>query len=415
MAFRLLPWFLYSLSSRFSDKLLDTGARFGDAVLSTSIASVRGIYASCQVSDDARHSHGTYGLTHDGRSTDLCCRELFMSVRSHIGVTLSALALTSIGWSGTAPFPIPSPQELALGVWLIPGGIRANRQPDGNTVIFDGSTGLVVMDTGRHEWHRQAILDFAHARRQQIAAIVNSHWHLDHVSGNPALRAAFPQLHVYASDAIYGALSGFLAASARDAQGYLGNAKLPAEARADIRADLATIRNGEALKPDVVVASSGNVALAGRSFIVNLAPNAATAGDVWIYDERSRIAAVGDLVTLPAPFLDTACPDGWQAALAQIEAAPFRMVVPGHGAPMTRVQLALYRQAFDSFIACAKSTRLTDECASGWAQGVRSLLDPELHEIRAAKGMAAYYVDMLRANGGRSKYCNVPSQAINGN
>ena len=337
-----------------------------------------------------------------------------MLMRSRIGVALAALALTSTGWPGTAPDPVPVPRQVAAGVWLIPGGIRPNRQPDGNTVIFDGATDLVVMDTGRHEWHRQAILDFAHTRQRQIAVIVNSHWHLDHVSGNPALRAAFPQLRVYASDAIDGALDGFLAASARDAEGYLGDAKIPAEMRADIRADLATIRNGAALRPDVVVVSSGAAILAGRQFSVNLAPNAATAGDVWIYDERSGIAAVGDLVTLPAPFLDTACPDGWQAALAQIAAVPFKLVVPGHGAPMSRAQFARYRQAFDAFISCAGSTRAKDECASEWAQGARSLLDPGPHEIQRAQQMAEYYVDMLRANGGRSKYCGAPLPAVGG-
>ena len=44
-----------------------------------------------------------------------------------------------------------------------------------------------------------------------IVAIVNSHWHLDHVSGNAALRAAYPRAQVYASDAIRDAMHGFLA------------------------------------------------------------------------------------------------------------------------------------------------------------------------------------------------------------
>ena len=116
----------------------------------------------------------------------------------------------------------PQPQSIVPGVTLIPGGIRPNRQPDGNTVIFDAPAGLIVMDTGRHTWHRQAILDFAKARGKPIAAIINSHWHLDHVSGNPGLRTAYPGLRVYASSAIDAALTGFLAKSAADAKPYLG-------------------------------------------------------------------------------------------------------------------------------------------------------------------------------------------------
>src|SRR5947199_2354297 len=83
----------------------------------------------------------------------------------------------------------PHARVIATGVWMIPGGIPPNREPDGNTYIFDAPEGLIVMDTGRHKWHRQAILDFAKARGKPIAAVVNSHWHLDHVSGNPDLRA----------------------------------------------------------------------------------------------------------------------------------------------------------------------------------------------------------------------------------
>jgi glyoxylase-like metal-dependent hydrolase (beta-lactamase superfamily II) len=321
------------------------------------------------------------------------------------GLALAALAATSVGWSATLPDPTPQPRSLRPGVWLISGSIEPQRQPDGNSVIFDAPDGLIVMDTGRHEWHRQAILAFASARGRKVAAILNSHWHLDHVSGNPALRAAYPQLRVYASDAIKDALTGFLAAGARDSAGYLDDPKIPENTRADIRADLATIQNGAALMPDVVIRTSSVMTLAGRRLRINLAANAATAGDVWLYDERSKVAAVGDLVTLPAPFLDTACPDGWQAALAQVAATPFEVLIPGHGAPMSPAQFSSYRQEFGAFIACSTASDAKAECAAQWSQGVGSLPGQDPREMQLARGMAEYYVEMLRANGGRSKYC----------
>jgi glyoxylase-like metal-dependent hydrolase (beta-lactamase superfamily II) len=296
---------------------------------------------------------------------------------------------------------------VARGVWLLPGGIRPERQPDGNTVIFDAPKGLIVMDTGRHVWQREAILAFARAEKRRVIAIVNSHWHLDHVSGNPALRAAFPGLKIYASGAIDGALTGFLAKSAGDAPRYLADSTLPAATREDIGNDLATIHNGTALRPDIVIAGSRAVTIGGRSLRINLAVNAATAGDVWVYDERSRVAAVGDLVTLPAPFLDTACPDGWRTALAQIAATPFHTAIPGHGGVMSRTQFALYRAAFGSFIDCARSTSARGLCAANWASMVKPLLGADPLASRQAKGMAGYYVDLLRANRGNSAYCAV--------
>jgi len=134
---------------------------------------------------------------------------------------------------------------------------------------------------------------------------------------------------VHASDAIDEALTGFLAASAKDSAQYLTDPGVPESMREDIRADLATIRNGATLRPDVVVARSGSTAIGGRRLDLHLARDAATAGDVWLYDEATRVAVLGDLVTLPAPFLDTACPAGWIAALAELGATPFEVAIPG--------------------------------------------------------------------------------------
>ena len=328
-----------------------------------------------------------------------------MRDRKCMGLVLALLGASSVAWAGTAPLTPPTPLEVARGVWMIPGGILPNHEPDGNSVIFSAPAGLIVVDTGRHQWHREAILSFARTHKKNIIAIVNSHWHLDHVSGNLALRAAYPHLEVYASGAIDGALTGFLASSAKEAHAYLEDPQIPEDMREDIHEDLLTIQNGAALRPDIVITTSGLRTLGGRVLHINLAKDAATSGDVWLYDEKSRVAALGDLVTLPAPFLDTACPDGWKIALAQVAATPFKTAIPGHGAPMTQMQFLLYRQAFETFIDCANSATAKEECASRWAGSVQPLLAPNSQEGQQAKGTAAYYVDMLRANGGRSKYC----------
>lgn len=300
----------------------------------------------------------------------------------------------------------PAAQALAPGVWLIPGAVLQGRQPDGNTVVFAAPDGLVVMDTGRHRWHRQAILDLAAARNRPVVAVINSHWHLDHVSGNPALRAAWPGLTVYASSAIDDALTGFLARSAADAQAYLASGKLPPETAEDIRGDLATVANGQGLKPDVVVDRSATRRIGGLSLRLNLAANAATDGDVWVYDPRSRIVATGDLVTLPSPYFDTACPQGWRAALDQVWATPFRTAIPGHGAPMTRAQFGLYRMAFNAVVDCAASPTSKTECAAAWADAVAPLLGPDPGARRRAERGTEYYVqDVLRAHGGKSASC----------
>jgi glyoxylase-like metal-dependent hydrolase (beta-lactamase superfamily II) len=322
-----------------------------------------------------------------------------------IAWALAVLATFASAQAGTAAVAAPAPQEVVPGVWMIPGGMPPDRQPDGNSVILDAPAGLIVVDTGRHAWHREAILSLARAQGKAIVAIVNTHWHLDHVSGNPDLRAAYPDLRVYASDAIDGALTGFFPASAKDSAVYLEDPQVPADTRDDIRGDMLTMANGATLKPDVVISASGTLTLGGRALRINLAPDAVTAGDLWMYDETNRLAVLGDLVTLPAPFLDTACPDGWKVALGQVAATAFEVAIPGHGAPMNRGQFLLYRNAFEAFIDCANSARAEQECASGWAAAIEPLLAGDPLEQKRARGIAAYYVGMLRANGGRSKYC----------
>jgi glyoxylase-like metal-dependent hydrolase (beta-lactamase superfamily II) len=150
------------------------------------------------------------------------------------------------------------------------------------------------------------------------------------------------------------------------------------------------------------------VEIGGRPLQVHLARHAVTAGDVWLYDEATRVVALGDLVTLPAPFLDTACPDGWTTALEQVAAVPFEVAIPGHGGPMARTQFELYRRAFGAFIDCANSTRPARECAMQWAIAIESFLEKPADEKPRAVGLAGYYVDLLRASGGRSKDCGAP-------
>ena len=99
---------------------------------------------------------------------------------------------------------------------LIPGAVPLDSGPDGNTIALDAPKGLIVFDTGRHPEHAQAILDYAKARQRPIAAIVNSHWHLDHTTGNWEIRQAYPRVDVYASNALEGALATFLKTSRAD-------------------------------------------------------------------------------------------------------------------------------------------------------------------------------------------------------
>src|SRR5205085_12303551 len=99
-----------------------------------------------------------------------------------------SMALTGGAEAGAAKVP---------AYHLIPGAIPRGQSPDGNTIVLDAPDGLIVFDTGRHVEHAQAILDYAKQRGRPIAAIMNSHWHMDHVQGNADIRQVYPRAQVY--------------------------------------------------------------------------------------------------------------------------------------------------------------------------------------------------------------------------
>lgn len=308
-----------------------------------------------------------------------------------------------VGLLAAAP---PAPQEIAPHVTLFRGEFLPGRQPDGNSIVVDAPQGLVVFDTGRHASHTQALLDAATSCGKPIAAIVNSHWHLDHVGGNVLLRAAYPNAAVYASGAIDAALTGFLANYRQQLTQAIAQSTDAATQDA-YRAEVALIDAGKQLGPSERITASGEREIAGRRFDVHLVAPAATAGDVWLYDRTTRTLLAGDLVTLPAPFLDTACPSRWSTAHAQLARTDFRVLVPGHGAPMQPRDLARYRRAFDNLLACAASKRDKASCSAGWIDDAGTLIGES--ERDAARTLADYYVEnVLRGDPARiERACDV--------
>ena len=110
--------------------------------------------------------------------------------------------------------------------------------------------GLIVFDTGRHPEHAKAIVDYASARHEPIAAVINSHWHLDHTTGNWDIRKAYPHVAVYASSAIDGALATFLKKSrAQDRLRTLADPKTSAVERDRVRTSNRGHRSSRAYPP----------------------------------------------------------------------------------------------------------------------------------------------------------------------
>jgi len=288
---------------------------------------------------------------------------------------------------------------------LVPGTMAPGRGPDGNSVFLVAPRGLILVDTGRHPEHRDRLLAYARERGLPIVAIFNTHWHLDHSTGNAEMRAAYPAAPLYASNAIDGALAGFLRDSRASAERALATGQIPEANRAEVRRFFAVMDHPEALRPTRPVTRSADMTIGGRRLRVNLAPFAATEGDVWIYDRAHRLVIAGDLVVAPVPFMDTACPDGWRGALDAIAATPFVLLIPGHGEMMDRAQFLAWRAAFNAFLDCGASDRPRADCVAGWRRDAARFIGPGREAM--IDEMTGYYIDtrLRSAPEERAKYC----------
>jgi glyoxylase-like metal-dependent hydrolase (beta-lactamase superfamily II) len=307
--------------------------------------------------------------------------------------TRGVCATALLWWGAAAP---AQPIELEPGVEWLPGRFVAGAQPDGNSVLFEAPDGWIVVDSGRHPEHVQALLARIRASGKPLRAIVNTHWHLDHIGGNRALRAAFPQARVIASDAIGAARSGFLASYRRQLQDELAKPTLPATERGGYQREVDVIDDAAASDPEVPIDALQTLDIAGRGLSFGLERNAVTGGDVWVYDAQASLLASGDLVTLPVPLFDTACPERWSAALARMATLRFRWLVPGHGAPMSRGQFVVYRESFERLMACTASSVPAAQCVDGWLRDAGGLF-PQAQQPLARTLLSYYLGERLRA------------------
>lgn len=277
---------------------------------------------------------------------------------------------------------------------FIPGRYGGPSQPDGNTMVFEDSTGLVVVDTGRHATISDQILAVAKGSGKPIRAIVNTHWHLDHSSGNVRLRAAFPGAKLYTGNAVRGALDGFLAGQLGQAKAMYADPKTAEAMRAELKLGIDTMEDRANLIPDMPVTGPTTIPYGRKGLELDLMPHAATGGDTIVYDPATRTLLAGDLVVIPAPFFDTACANGWKRALARIAAVPFVRLVPGHGPIMDRAEFMTYKGAFDRFVDCAQGVGDKAVCIAGWQRSAARFLLTD-KDRAAADGLLDYYIDRI--------------------
>ena len=292
---------------------------------------------------------------------------------------------------------------------LILGGVYEDKGPDGNTIVFDAPDGLIVVDTGRHSDHAGKILAYARSTGKPVAAIVNSHWHLDHTTGNMDLLKAYPDAAIVTSRAIEGQLyRDFIAPGRERTRKALADGTASQQERPRMIRAQAFLNEPAYGRPTLPVERSETMRVAGRELDVRLAPFAASEGDVWLFIPEEKMVIAGDLVVDIVPFMDTACVDGWEEALEAISAVDFEALIPGHGAPMTKPEFIQWKTAFGALVGCGRTNAAVSDCVDGWITNAAPFIaEDKKGYVREA---AAYYVETrLRSTPEeQQRFCSVP-------
>jgi glyoxylase-like metal-dependent hydrolase (beta-lactamase superfamily II) len=228
----------------------------------------------------------------------------------------------------SAPAPLPAQdvitmviREIAPKSWVISGFTN------GNILAAAGRTGILLVD-GQSE-KRVALADSAlrTVSSLPVGLVVNTHYHEDHISGNPWWR--------------------------RKGADIVGTEALAIEARKDTTIpELEWHRTAavpEAL-PNITFRDSLSLTLDGECILVLHPPAAHTGGDAIIWFPARNILHTGDILEREAPpFIDWWAGGSLDGMIAGVDFINARIddrtiLVPGHGTPTNRVGLLAYRE-----------------------------------------------------------------------
>lgn len=269
---------------------------------------------------------------------------------------------TDQGCVETTTLPALPLQEVAPGVHVFLGQpVQIEDSRDGhiaNLAVVIGATSVAVIDSGISRGEGQAL--FAAIRRLTdlpVSDVILTHMHPDHVLGASVFREAGARVigHHALPLALEMRAAGYLDAMVRQfgPQAMLGT---------------------EIVLPDILVETRLAVDLGGRVLHVEAAPAAHTDNDLSVRDEATGTMFAGDLIFRDlTPVLDGSL-SGWLAWMATEPRPAPRLVVPGHGAPVTGWTEAVAPQR-DFLDALAEATRAALKAGAPMSEAVPRIVD----------------------------------------
>lgn len=214
-------------------------------------------------------------------------------------------------------------QQIAPGVHLVSGSTNdataENRGRVGNLGIVVGDSATLLIETGTSARHGDELLALA-----------------ERVGGQPVRRALITQPM---PEFIFG--SAALRARDIEVLAHADAAELIVQRCAQCLARLHSLlgddemRGTEVIAPRRLLADDTRIEIGGRALQVLTFGQASAPGDLVVFDVRTGVLFTGALVSNGRiPDVHDAEVEHWLAALDRLAALPWRVLVPGYGAPL---------------------------------------------------------------------------------
>lgn len=250
-------------------------------------------------------------------------------------------------------------EKIADGVY---GAIWSEMKRDpvhANSLIIIGETGVAVVDADyTPSAARATVAEIRKLTKLPVRYVITTHWHDDHIFGNQVYRDAWPGVEFVAQVNVRNSMM----ARAREHQQELvtsygkalttvttrlekgingkGEPLTPADRKhhldmqAMYRSYLTDFKSVTIVLPTVTFVDAVTLYLGSREIRVMSLGKGNTLGDAVIWLPKEKIAAIGDLVVYPVPYIYGGFPDSWGKVLQSIRELQPVVMVPGHGPVM---------------------------------------------------------------------------------
>ncbi|QUD87943.1 MBL fold metallo-hydrolase [Phenylobacterium montanum] len=221
---------------------------------------------------------------------------------------------------------------------------------EGNSVVFEQSDGLVVVDAGGSPLSGRHIVEQIKGfSGKPVKYLIYTHWHGDHDLGAGAFREAWPGVRIISTAATREAMTGppmaYIATYSQDNGGVAAIAQQRLADPAVSERRKAGWRKLQAALPSMVGAYKGlkawpaDITFTDRLSLpdaetpidVLFLGRANTEGDAVVWAPKQRVLAAGDIVVSPVPYAGSSFPAEWIGVLNKLKAYDFAYLVPGHG------------------------------------------------------------------------------------